>query len=64
MPDVYSVWFWPTTFIAYQKFTSLLCNFPLRYCHVMTGDIEDSIMAMISADQQAQLKELADSLSV
>jgi hypothetical protein len=30
----------------------------------MTGDIEDSIMAMISADQQAQLKELADSLSV
>ena len=29
---------------------------------LFTGDLEDSIMAMVSAQQQAQLKELADSM--
>lgn len=28
-----------------------------------TGDLEDTVMAMVTADQQAQLKELADSMS-
>mmetsp|Transcript_8420 Transcript_8420/g.22481 ORF Transcript_8420/g.22481 Transcript_8420/m.22481 type:complete len:440 (+) Transcript_8420:909-2228(+) len=36
-------------------------NFDLNKC--LEGDLEDSIMAMISADQQAQLKDLADSLT-
>ena len=30
---------------------------------VLDGEIDDSIQGMISADQQEQLKELADSLS-
>ncbi|KAF5830927.1 peptide chain release factor [Dunaliella salina] len=36
-------------------------NFDLNKC--LEGDLEDSIMAMVSADQQAQLKDLADSLT-
>lgn len=40
-----------------------LVSFPMLCLHMLfSGDIEDLIMAMVAADQQEQLRELAESM--